>query len=158
MVIATIVVIGIFAVSMLILSVMKLLPKLWDHKIIKKNSVIEDIIDGLDYNGAAHITGLISFFVGLVMLLIVLLTTNEVARYDAHDYDVAALAKEFVQKAKTDDTYSVIFHSLDGDQYPYIVINKYIWREGYVVTLFGLNTAQLTDEFADLADQYKKEE
>lgn len=158
MIVFTLIAAGIFIASILILIAMGILPKLWKHKIIKRNSTIDDIIDSLDYSYVIHVTAFISGLISIILLLVVMLTTTEVARYDARDYDVAALAKEFVQKAKDDDNYSVVFHRLDGDQYSYIVINKYIWREGYVISLFGLNTAQLTDEFADLADQYKKEE
>ena len=159
MVVLTTIVVGIFIVSILILTVMRILPKLWDHEIIKKSSTVEDIIDSVDSSCVVHVIALMSFIVGIILSLVVMLETNEIARYDERDYDVSALAKEFVQKAKDDDdNYSVVFHSLDGDQYSYIVIYKYIWREGYIVSLFGLNTAQLTDEFADLADQYKKEE
>lgn len=158
MIVLTLIVVGIFIASILILIVMGILPKLWDHEIIKKNSTVEDIIDSVDSSCVMPAIAFVSFIVGIVLVLAVMLTTNEIARYDERDYDVSALAKEFVQKAKDDDNYSVVFHSLDGDQYSYIVIYKYIWREGYIVSLFGLNTAQLTDEFADLADQYKKEE
>ena len=158
MIVLTLIVVGIFIASILILTVMRILPKLWDHEIIKKNSTVEDIIDSVDSSCVMLAIAVVSFIVGIVLVLAVMLTVNEIARYDERDYDVSALAKEFVQKAKDDDSYSVVFHSLDGDQYSYIVIYKYTWREGYIVSLFGLNTAQLTDEFADLADQYKKEE
>lgn len=112
MVVLTIVVVGIFMVSILILIAMGILPKLWEHKIIKENSTVEDIIDSVNSSCVVHAIAVGSFFAGIILVMAVMFTTNEIARYDERDYDVSALAKEFVQKAKEDDNYSVVFESL----------------------------------------------
>lgn len=149
--------IGISVPSVLGLLAVYLFDKFDLDSELNPDSILSRAIDFLECSSFLPILALSSSISAFIFAVVVNASASEIARFDSNQYDIDKMATEFIQKCKVDDSYEMEFRSLEGNLYPYIVIYKYDYKEKYAIYFYGLNNAQLSDDFSAIASQYKKE-